>query len=249
MNYRRKFYEATKINMTSAVEIVPHVVQLVSPSSVVDVGCGVGGWLAAFRDQGVKDFLGIDGKWVHLDDLLIAKDNFRRHDLSTPFNVERRFDLAISLEVAEHIPPASAPAFIDSLTRLSDVVLFSAAIPFQGGTNHFNEQWPPYWIEKFGALGFELFDVLRPRFWDHPTIRWWYAQNMLLFVRGSSVKRYPLLEAERTTGDFRGFPLVHPRRWEKQCDPKKVKLVNAVRQCGKVLAADVKGRLNPGSGR
>src|SRR5688572_1327578 len=116
--------------MVSAKEIVPTVMDLVKPRSVVDLGCGVGGWLAAFMKAGVEDVAGYDGEWVHLEDLLIPQNCFHRHDLSKPLPVERVFDLAVSVEVAEHLQAECALPFVQTLTKFSNVVLFSAAIPF-----------------------------------------------------------------------------------------------------------------------
>lgn len=237
MKYTRKFYEATRINMASALEIVPSVIQLVSPRSVVDLGCGVGGWLAAFSEHGVQDIAGYDGEWVHLDDLLIPQTCFHRQDLSKRLPAERRYDLAVSMEVAEHLPAEAAKSLVESLTRLSSVVLFSAAIPFQGGTHHVNEQWPAYWMRMFGEKGYLVVDCLRTIFWDNPRVRWWYAQNMMLFVEATALAERPALREAHAHENLGGISLVHPRRWEKQCDPHKLPFRNAVRQSVRVLAA------------
>jgi SAM-dependent methyltransferase len=124
--------------------VVPTVLRLVQPEPVVDVGCGDGAWLSVFRELGVNHRFGLDGDYVDRRLLQIPQDQFSATDLSLPFRLPCTFDLAVSLEVAEHLPPQSAEDFVDSLTRLAPVVLFSAAIPLQGGTHHLNEQWPDY---------------------------------------------------------------------------------------------------------
>src|SRR3981081_11169 len=128
----------------SADAIVPVVIDLVRPRSVVDIGCGTGTWLAAFRRDGVPDVFGIDGDWAPRDRLQLTGGQVAHHDPSQPLDLGRRFDLAICLEVAEHLPAASADALVALLTRHAPVVLFSAAIPGQGGTGHVNEQRPVY---------------------------------------------------------------------------------------------------------
>jgi SAM-dependent methyltransferase len=170
-------------SLSSADVIVPAVCDLVRPSSVIDVGCGVGTWLSAFARGGVGDFLGLDGDYVPRKDLQIPADRFRETDLSQPFALPRVFDLAVSLEVAEHLPPPSARGFIASLTRLAPAVLFSAAVPHQGGWHHVNEQWPQYWAELFAQERFFPLDCFRERFWTATNVRWWYAQNVVLFLR------------------------------------------------------------------
>lgn len=64
--YNTDFYK-TQMNgsKASARQIVPIVMELIQPKSVIDVGCGVGTWLAVFAENGVKDFRGIDGSWVN----------------------------------------------------------------------------------------------------------------------------------------------------------------------------------------
>ena len=93
------------------------------------------------------------------------------------------FDLAISMEVAEHLPERCAEPFVESLTRLADVVLFSAAVPFQGGIGHVNEQWGSYWVALFRNRGYTAVDIIRKRIWNDDQIPYWYRQNTLLFVK------------------------------------------------------------------
>jgi SAM-dependent methyltransferase len=234
--YKRKFYESSREGMVSAKEIVPAVIDLVKPRSVVDLGCGVGGWLAAFMEAGVEDVAGYDGEWVHLDDLLIPQKCFHRHDLSKPLPVERVFDLAVSVEVAEHLRAECALPFVQTLTKFSNVVLFSAAIPFQGGTNHFNEQWPAYWAQLFAKNGFATVDCLRMKFWNNPQVKWWYAQNIMLFVAEAHLGSYPALMDAYRKENLWGVSLVHPKRWEKQADPRNLRLGRTIKQCFSVVA-------------
>jgi SAM-dependent methyltransferase len=171
--------------LRSARHVVPLVMRMVrNPRSVVDVGCGLGGWLHVFQEYGVHDVLGIDGEYVDRRSLQILPVQFRAQDLesSRPL-ADRKFDLVVCLEVAEHLSAGTAAGFVRRLTALGDVVLFSAAIPGQGGTHHVNEQWPSYWEKLFAEAGFVVFDALRPLIWADEAVEPWYAQNILLFVR------------------------------------------------------------------
>lgn len=161
------------------------------PRSVVDVGCGVGTWLKQALALGVEDVVGLDGDYVPQDKLRIDKGQFRPADLKQDFAtaLNRRFDMAISLEVAEHLPPERGPSFVRQLCALSDKILFSAAVPAQGGTGHVHENWPEYWALLFARQGFACFDPLRDQAWTHPQVPWWYAQNMLFFSRGAASAR------------------------------------------------------------
>ncbi len=195
-------------SLSSAGVIVPAVCELVRPASVIDVGCGVGTWLSAFARCGVADILGLDGDYVPRSDLQIPVERFRETDLSQPFTTPRVFDLAVSLEVAEHLPPASARGFVASLTRLAPAVLFSAAVPHQGGWHHVNEQWPQYWADLFAQERFLPLDCFRERFWTAANVRWWYAQNIVLFLRDD----HPLWHAHsQSTAPLRA--LVHPENY------------------------------------
>ena len=192
-------------NFRAAKEVVPFILSLIKPKSVVDVGCGTGTWLKIFKDNGVEEVLGIDGDYVDRKLLKIDLDKFIDYDLEKFYKSEKKYDLVISLEVAEHLSELSSDVFVETLSGLSDTLIFSAAIPNQGGQNHINEQEPKYWISKFEKLGFILFDVLRPVFWDNQNIDPWYRQNMLLFTRDIN-----LIKKLESVENFKGKHLVHP---------------------------------------
>lgn len=201
----RYIHEDIVHNFKAANEMVPFIINLLKPKSVVDVGCGTGTWLKIFEDNSINDVVGIDGSYVDKSLLKINTDKFIEYDLEIFFKSEKKYDLAISLEVAEHLSEVSADIFIKTLTELSDIVVFSAAIPNQGGQNHINEQEPRYWIEKFESLEFKTFDILRPIFWDNKNIDWWYRQNILLFT-----KDRVLIKKLELFNSFYGTHLVHP---------------------------------------
>jgi SAM-dependent methyltransferase len=165
---------------SSANVLVPLIVERFSPRSVIDVGCGEGWFRDAFRDVGVTA-IGVDGPWTSGPD--------RHVDLSSPpYPDLGRFDVAVCLEVAEHVPHARADALVAWLVSLAPVVVFSAAIPGQGGEGHVNEQWPTYWVERFSVHGFAGSGALRWATWDNDAVCWWYRQNLLVFGSSSSVQ-------------------------------------------------------------
>jgi SAM-dependent methyltransferase len=212
--YTKSFYERLRSGATRSAEVIaPLVLQLLPVRSVVDIGCGDGSWLAVFAKFGVMEILGIDGDYVDRGLLQIALDRFRTVDLAKPFSLGQTFDLAISLEVAEHLPPDSAALFVESLTTASPAVLFSAAIPFQGGDNHTNEQWPDYWASLFQKRGYLPIDAIRRRIWQNDTVECWYAQNTLLFARADLIERNPALKVELDRTDLGQLSVVHPRQY------------------------------------
>lgn len=169
----------------SAVHYVNEVFSFYSPRSVIDVGCGRGMWLKAFKERGVSLTVGLDGPWNSQANMIDSSIEFRAVNLSAPLSSvdSRTFDLALSLEVAEHLDKSSAETFVDTLVHLSDIVLFGAAYTAQGGTHHVNEQPHTHWARLFRNKGFEVFDLFRPIFWGHSEIEFWYQQNTFLYVR------------------------------------------------------------------
>lgn len=167
-------------------EIIPWVMENLRPNTIIDVGCGIGTFTSVFKKHGAK-VMAIDGPWCNKEMLFknIDPEEFIEHELEKPLPIKDSFDLAVCLEVAEHLTPGRADSFVKELTQLSDVILFSAAIPGQGGDHHYNEQWLPYWQKLFEKNDFEVCDVLRPLFWNNENIFWWYRQNIVLVKKKS----------------------------------------------------------------
>jgi hypothetical protein len=212
--YDKKFFQnIEKDSLLSAREIVPFVVDFLKPKSVIDVGCGLGVWLSVFIEHGVENILGVDGDYVDLDSIFIPRRNFYSHDLNQSLKLEKNFDLVVSLEVAEHIQSKFAKDFVKSLTSLGDIVMFSAAIPFQGGTNHVNEQWQEYWERLFNDEGYEAVDLIRKRVWNNPKVSTWFAQNILFYVSRDLIDRNPIIKAEKEKSNF-PISVVHPKHYE-----------------------------------
>ena len=210
-DYDRLYSDARLAQTRRSTEaVVPLVLELVPAQSVVDLGSGVGTWLAAFAARGIEDYLGIDGDWVPVDKLEIPRDRFRTSPLDRAFSLDRTFDLAVSLEVGEHLPEHAADALVESLARLAPCVLFSAAVPSQGGTNHANEQWPDYWAERFATRGYVVVDAIRPRIWSNHSVAFWYRQNALLFARPEAISANPSLTRERERTRNAMLAVVHP---------------------------------------
>jgi SAM-dependent methyltransferase len=186
------------------------VMSLLEPRSVCDVGCAQGAWLAVFKEHGVERILGIDGDYVERDQLKIDEREFLAADLEQGVPVAGRFDLAVSLEVAEHLAPESAPLFIDGLVELAPAVLFSAAIPGQGGRGHVNEQWPGVWSELFGRHDYVAIDCIRARIWLERSVNVWYRQNTLLFVHRSLLDARESLQQALARSAGQPLSIVHP---------------------------------------
>lgn len=196
---------------SSAQRVVPILMELVCPTSVIDFGCGIGTWLHEFSRHGVVDVFGVDGRSVNVAELKIAANRFRRHHLDQPLKLSRRFDLALCLDVAEELPEQKADRLIRSLTQAAPIVFFSAAIPSQGGSEHLNGQWPEYWISRFEAQQFQFIDAIRPRIWNQPIVEFWHAQNALLFVDQNLLWQSTTLRREWERSSRQQVAMVHPR--------------------------------------
>jgi SAM-dependent methyltransferase len=193
----------------SARRTLSFLAQMLRFRSVLDVGCGVGIWLTeAAAMPEVKEVFGIDGPWLDRSKLLVDGAIVSQRDLEAEIDLGRQFDLVMSLEVAEHISPEAAPVFVKSLVRHSDAVLFSAAVPAQGGAHHVNEQWPSYWQRLFAEHDYVCVDVLRPNLWNDVGIGCWYRQNMLLFIRAETLSQSPELGRWAVSGIVPA--LIHP---------------------------------------
>lgn len=207
--YLRDYERTSK----SAAAVAPIIVAAFdhagqSLESVIDIGCGRGVWLTEFAKRGVPCIKGRDGNWVRNSDPLISTAEFEATDLSPPFVEERRYDLAITLEVAEHIAESNAENFVDSLVRLSDSIIFSAAIVGQGGQHHVNERPLSYWVEKFARRSFSIYDPIRPRIWSNDDVCWWYRQNIVVFSRDGSTMAGAWQQCHQSAPHI--YDLAHP---------------------------------------
>ena len=184
--YSQRFYAIQQRGSSrSAQKVLPLAFAAVKPQSVVDIGCGIGTWLATARDLGARRAVGLEGPWVTTAALADGSLEILPTDLEQPFALGERFDLAVCMEVAEHLSPARAESFVGDLCRLAPHVLFSAAVPGQGGTNHVNEQWQSYWASLFAKQGFGARDIIRPALWHDRAVEYWYRQNAVLYSAGA----------------------------------------------------------------
>lgn len=212
--YNQEFYNEEGSAALAASEIImSYVLSKLECRSVVDFGCGTGEWLNACKkisDGKINTVLGLDGEYVE-EFLVLNRNEFYATDLTSDIQLNLKFDLAISLEVAEHLPQKYARQFVQNIVRHSDIVLFSAAVPYQSGMAHVNEQYPSYWEKVFTEFGYVVCDCIRKRFWNDKRIPFYYRQNILFFVKKG-------LESEIKklfNYDDEALDIVHPELFEE----------------------------------
>lgn len=181
------YQERQARTQVAAREVLALLYSLHNFKRVIDVGCGIGVWLSVAKEFGADVVIGLDGPHVPKNELVITDDEFVPCDLNCPPSSDQKYDLCICLEVAEHLSKDRAKPFIEYLTGFSDCVLFSAAVPWQGGTGHLNEQWQSYWIDLFEKNGLDCYDVVRAKIWKNESIPYWYAQNTFLFTKNMQI--------------------------------------------------------------
>lgn len=234
LDYDEKFYRLQSAsNLSSAQEIVPIVLDILkcvynNDISVIDLGCGSGNWLSVFKNNGCM-VKGVDGGDIPNDVLMIDKQEYEKHDFRKKYISSTKYSLAMSLECAEHVPEKNADELVDTLTELSDIVLFSAAIPHQRGRGHINEQYATYWINKFDVRDYQVLDVIRYKVWENEKVRDFYAQNMFIYVRRKS-GAFGILKHFMKYNRESMFNVVHPRIWEQVNGYKLVKFMDIMHE-------------------
>jgi hypothetical protein len=196
------FSHQSQDSIKSAEFVVPVILEKYNPSSVIEFGCGVGAWGSIFLKNGVTKYIGVDGDYINPQQLLFDEALFKTQDLNESSFIEK-LDLCICLETAEHIIQENAMQLVSTLCKSADVIVFSAAIPSQSGTNHVNEQWQSYWANIFKEFGYEPDTQLREELWLEETVSWWYIQNLITYKK---VKHSPSIP--------KTLNIIHPRAYE-----------------------------------
>lgn len=210
--YDKKYYKKHEDgSFQSAKCIIGYINTFYNFKSAVDFGCGMGTWCNVMESFNKEDYLGIDQHDYSSEYMLISQEKYLKYDLCYPLSLSRKYDIAISVEVAEHIDSKYAGIFIGNLCRHSDVILFSAALPNQGGTGHINEQPCSYWKQIFERFKYRAIDCIRPVFWNNKTIEVWYRNNSILYINEQIYNEFIKLIPTQ----IHPLDIVHPEMLER----------------------------------
>ena len=176
-------HSANAHSIAGAERGLSHIAANRSFRSLLDVGSGTGTWLLAAQRRGIADVMGLDGIPTEDRSLCVDKSLVKVTDLRQPVDLGRKFDVALCLEVAEHLPEDCAETIVGTLCRHADLIVFSAGAPHQDGDHHVNCQWPDYWQALFNAEGYACHDDLRHVMWDDQAVEPWYRQNIFSVTR------------------------------------------------------------------
>jgi 2-polyprenyl-3-methyl-5-hydroxy-6-metoxy-1,4-benzoquinol methylase len=153
----------------------------VSFETAIDFGCGNGMLIEQLFSLN-KKVLGLDIAKAAIELAAEPIKNFILCEDITTSLFKGKFDLVISLETAEHLPPDCSEQFVENLVNhASGTICFSAAIPGQGGDGHINEQTPEFWFLLFEIHGYEIDTNLTNKFRRYlkkNNCIWWYSNNV-----------------------------------------------------------------------
>ena len=184
--YDKRYYQSLRSHSYgSATKIIGYLTSFLDVSTVIDFGCGMGTWCLAARELGINKIIGIDQNPYNSEYMLISSDQYLQKDLRNTIDLDMSACIVISVEVVEHIEEEYGEIFVENLCRHSDIILFSAAIPHQGGEGHVNEKPCSYWSKIFASKGYCYIDCIRPAFWDDNDVAVWYKNNCILYVKDS----------------------------------------------------------------
>lgn len=186
--YDRPYYErSAAAKRVTMQHIADSIVRDTAPETLVDVGCGGGFLLAALAERGVTCF-GLEYSQAGIELCGSAGLQVRQFDLEHDTFAGGPFDVAVSMEVAEHLPASVADRFVDLLAGVAPLVVFTAARPGQVGTDHVNEQVPEYWITRFAARGLAPYEALAASWqdeWKRLGVIECYRDNLMVFARSA----------------------------------------------------------------
>ena len=184
--YDDKFFDKNlEWNTPIAAKLAGVLLDCFHPRSVVDLGCGNAEFLNEFQKKGII-VQGYEGSRSAIGKASIDKQHIKLFDLRNKIEEKEKYDLALCLEVAEHIENKFSQRLVENLTSLSDKVVFTAATPGQGGHFHINEQPREFWVNIFKQrnYGYDAQTTEKVKNdMKKAGVLSWYCDNLMVFKK------------------------------------------------------------------
>lgn len=187
-NFYHSGYFSSSIFDYDYAAIAETIIKEYQPKRIIDFGCGTGDLAKAFASRGVT-VEAIDGystpDFSGYSNLRFTKVDLNNITATQTFlnQLETKFDLAISIEVAEHLNPDVSSSFIEWMTSMADVIVFSAAVPSQDGDGHINCRSRSDWYQFIKQHNFVIADTLRQYFTSNSRLGLWHKLNIVDYVQ------------------------------------------------------------------
>ncbi|MBW1872771.1 MAG: hypothetical protein JRJ19_11945 [Deltaproteobacteria bacterium] len=174
--------------VSSAKTVIDVLFENFKPGRVIDLGCGCGVHSYFLRKKGVE-VVCLDGVQPPEEHSFVSDIHIR--DLTVRFdNIWGDFDLALCLDVGEHIPKDLSGIFLENITSFCDTLLLACAPPGQGGHHHVNEQPKRYWIKRLAEHRFgynrKRTGILLETFKKNRTEFMWMNEHISVYERQNS---------------------------------------------------------------
>lgn len=223
MNYTNLYFQSHIFNYNYK-PIGAAIFELFHPKSILEFGCGDGNLTRVLQKEGIS-ITALDG-FSQPDFSKFRNISFHKLDLNNVETVNnfiktngKKYDLAICMEVAEHLKPEVSENLIEWLASSADRVIFSASVTMQGGEGHINCRNRLFWNDLFEKKSFFLNDVIRKSIRKFPDVGIWYRLNTLVYEKkpeGLTLEDYKSLTYNLIESDSEASSLFYKEKEEKE---------------------------------
>lgn len=189
--YSRDFHKSIENDeYPQAVRLASYIKNYMRPSKFIDFGCSTGLYLREMQIQ-IPELESVGYEFSKdAVDMALCK-NVIEFDLTKKLDIDKKENtLGLCLEVLEHIDDSNWLPVLKNLSSLCDTIIFSAAVPGQGGTGHINCRNKIDWIYRFHTLGW-IVDLDKTKHilevMTNGYHMGWFSFNAMVLVNGSRI--------------------------------------------------------------
>jgi hypothetical protein len=148
--------------------------------SLVDFGCGMGDYTKSFLSiEGIK----CDAFDGNPNTPILTNGIASVLDLSKDFDLEKKYDCVLTLEVGEHLPEEYESIFLNNICKHTNkFVVLSWAIEGQGGDGHVNCKNNDYIIQQMKLRNFN-YDLEKSNFLRNNARVSWFKNTVMVFEK------------------------------------------------------------------